>query len=379
MLEKFFPTFRRWVSSNRSLGLETVPFAGWFRGPTWYVSTWFGDTLATQQRSLLRMLSVAHRERLEMGPLIHCLADEHRGRYRWRLRRLARLLESGTPLVEALEQTPDALDDDTVLALRFGSQTGALASTFEMLLPDHELNSVSKKAERRFFSYWMVLGVTIGIMLIFLMAIIAPTYVRMFDEFGLQLPVSFRVLQTICDLLANYAVLWILCFVLVLGIVFSSAARRFFRRQIAPMVVFPLAQQRTAELLRLLALGIESGRPVNGALSTLARYHFDGRVRQRLLYARNEIEQGVEAWQCLADAHLISPQQSLAISTAPSNEIRAWTLRRLAATSKEIAERRTTIGLALLQPLVLLVFGAIVFFVFVSFFSVLIAMILSLA
>ena len=134
MLEKFFPTFRRWIYSNRTLGLDSVPFAGWFRGPTWYVSTWFGDGLATQQRSLLRMLSVAHRERLEMGPLIHCLADEHRGRYRWRLRRLAKLLESGTPLVEALEQTPDALDDDTVLALRFGSQTGALASTFEMLI-----------------------------------------------------------------------------------------------------------------------------------------------------------------------------------------------------------------------------------------------------
>lgn len=379
MLEKHFPTIGRWLQSNRSRRMQSLPFSGWFQGPTWFVSTWFGDRLAIQQRSLLRMLSVANRERLALGPLIHCLADEHRGRYRWRLRRLAKLLESGTPLVEALEQTPDALDDDTVLALRFGSQSGALTSTYDMLLPDNEPSSKRPETKQRFATYWIVLAISICLILMFLMAIIAPTFTRMFDEFGMRLPRSLEVLQAIYNIFAAYAVLWIFGFVIALGILFSSAARRFFRRQIAPIFMLPLAQKRTAELLKLIALSIESGRPLNGALSTLARYHFDGRIRQRLLFARNEIEQGVESWQCLADANLLSPQQSHALATAPSNEIRAWTLRRLAATKRETAERRTTLGLTLLEPLIVLIFGAIVFFIFVSFFLVLIKMISSLS
>ncbi len=379
MLEKLFPTLASWIDARRTSSERSSTRLSLFRGPTWYVATWFGDSLATHQRSLLRLLSIAHHERLEFAPLVHCLADEHRGRYRWRLRRLAKHLESGTPLVEALEQTPDALSDDAVLALRFGSQSGTLSSAFDMLLPENQINASAKKNQRSLRSYWIVLAISIAILLTFLMAVVAPTFERMFEDFGMELPVTLQILQAIYNVLTEYAALWILVLVIVLGVVSSSAARRVFRRDIAPLFVRPLAQHRTAELLKLLAIGIESGRPINGALSTLARYHFDGRFRQRLLFARNEIEQGVDSWQCLTDANLLTPQQSIALATAPSNEIRAWTLRSLATRKQDLAERRTALGVTLLHPLVILAFGAIVFFIFVSFFSVLITMITSLS
>jgi type II secretory pathway component PulF len=141
----------------------------------------------------------------------------------------------------------------------------------------------------------------------------------------------------------------------------------------------PIAQMRKAELLHLLAAGVDSGRPIAGSLSTLARYHFDSRVRQRLLFARNEIEQGVESWQGLKEADFLTQHQAVAVGTAPTNEIRAWILRRLASSMQADSRQRTSLGLALMQPVVVLAFGGIVLFVFVSFFSVLVALITSLA
>ena len=91
MFESWFPSFAHWMR---------------FRAARWRLSTWWlSDTLDAMQHSLLRILAVAHRERLELAPLVANLAEEHRGRYRRRLRRLARRLNEGTALVDALEQT----------------------------------------------------------------------------------------------------------------------------------------------------------------------------------------------------------------------------------------------------------------------------------
>ncbi len=376
MTETMFPTFSKWLTP-----LGDVRHGHWrLRGPTWYISTWIGDSLAAQQQSLLRVLAVGFKERINLAPVVQCLAEEHRGRYRRLLKRLAFRLQAGVSLVDALEQTPDALDDDAVLALRFGSQTGTLQTAFEMLLSREKTNEYETQNHlKQEWVYWVVLACTIGFVLLLMMALIAPTFKAMFDEFGLRLPASLETLITICNIFANYAALWILLVVVLVGLAWSSAVRRFLRRKIAPLFMQPIAQMRRAELLKLLALGVDSGRPISGALSTLARYHFDSRVRQRLLYARNEIEQGVEAWQGLIKADLLTEQQSLAVANAPSNEIRAWILRRLASGMHIAAQQRTSIGFALLQPVVVLTFGAIVMFVFVSFFSVLILMITSLS
>ncbi len=376
MAEKMFPTFSQWLTP-----LSDIRLGVWnFRGPTWYISTWLGDPLATQQRSLLRVLAVAHQERLELAPLIQCLAQEHRGRYRRLLRRLARRLESGASLVDALEQTPDALDDDSVLALRFGSQSGTLQSALGMLLSGDSASDVDPSSNaKQMWSYWGVLAFTIVLLLNFMMVVITPTFKKMFSEFELILPPPLLALIAICDVFAKHAGLWMLAGLLVLGICWSSVVRRFVRRSIAPMFVRPLAQMRTAELLKLLAIGVDLGRPLPGSLSTLARYHFDSRVRQRLLFARNEIEQGVDSWQGLTKAGLLTPPQSYALATAPNNEIRAWTLRRLAGGMQLAAQQRSFVAFSLLQPLMVLVFASIVLFIFVSFFSVLLTLITSLA
>ncbi len=175
-------------------------FPAFLTGPNWRVSTWWpSDSRTAMQRSLLRLLSVAHAERLEVTPLVANLAEEHRGTYRRRLRRLALRLADGTPLVDALEQTPEVLRDETVLAIRFANQTGTLEATYRHLVKHHDASSIRSEAiMRQTIFYLFATLLILGLLLSFLMVFIVPTLEHMLDEFGNR-PVRSSTLVVACD------------------------------------------------------------------------------------------------------------------------------------------------------------------------------------
>ena len=340
-------------------------------GPTWCLSTWWpGESLSSMQYSLLSLLAVAQSERLDPKLLVHALADEHRGRYRRRLRLLARRIDGPTTLVPALEKTPDALSDEVVLAIRFGSQSGTLPQIYEHLLETENHRSVCPHPTvENYKGYWIVLAGSIALSFAFLMFFISPTLRRMSDEHGAPLSISFIFLQMFWELVSNNSLgLGVIC--LTVGwIMWSPYTQRFFRRQVADRLVRRRSLLRSAQLFRILSVAVEAGRPLSGSLSTLAKYHFDKRIRQRLLLARNEVEQGVHAWSSLVDAKIISPQEFQALNDASSNRVQAWTLRSLANVKQEIADKRVEIRTAFLHPIAILVFASIVLFICYSFFS----------
>jgi type II secretory pathway component PulF len=348
MLESLFPSFAHWLR---------------FAAPRWRLSTWWlSDTLDAMQQSLLRILAVAHRERLELAPLVANLAEEHRGRYRRRLRRLAGRLKEGTSLVDALEQTPDALKDEDVLALRFATQTGTLGPTYQAFLEDATVNDgQASTIHGQTLIYALVSLVVLGLVLSFLVTFIVPTLKWMQEEFDVSDPHPlFHAFLAGLDWVMRHAPLMILA-VMTLGVlVWSAPSRRFFRRRFAGHWIRGVAQARSSQLLRLLSTTEEAGRPVPSAISSLARYHFDRSVRQKLLYARNEIEQGSDVWTSLADAKLLTPEESNAIAHSSSHETRAWVMRELADWKRQQVANRTGSRMRLVQPLVTLVFAAVV-------------------
>lgn len=350
-------------------------FPGFLRGPHWRVSPWWpSDSHNALQGSLLRLLSVAHSERLEVMPLIANLAAEHRGGYRRRLHRLANRLADGTPLVDALEQTPDVLRDETVLAIRFASQTGTLNSTYAFLVDsDHSASNRVVATLRQMFFSTIAVVVIFCCLLSFLMVFITPTLENILEESGTDTRAStlwpFRTLVDCSNFVANYWPLWLLAAVIIAFLYLSAWSRRCFRRVIATRWVRSAAEGRSAGLLHLLAFAVEAGRPLPAALSTLARYHFDRNVRQNLLFARNEVEQGADFWSSLAEARLLTRQEADAIANSSCRRSRAWAMRRLADWKIDELTRSVESRIALLRPLITLVLAGFVLLVCSAMFG----------
>ena len=360
----------------------SLPHAWRAIGPRWYVSSlWPCDSLESKQYSLLSLLAVAHTERLDPKPVIHALASEHRGAYRRRLTFLAKRLEKST-LVQALEKTPDALSEDVVLAIRFGSQSGTLTSTYaQMMATEKPRMDVLRATQQSSKVYWTAIALAICIVLPFMMFFIAPTFRKMWVDFDRSPEIgwSLKSLMQVYSLISEH-LLWVCVSCIALAwLVWSSASQRFFRRHLADRLFRPNALMRSARLFRMLSIAVEAGRPISGSLSTLAKYHFDPNIRNRLLLARNELEQGVDDWSSLVDAKIISPKEFQAIHSSDSGRVRSWMLFRMASVKLETAQQSVLMRSAILQPIVILIFAAIVLWICFSFFSFITTLIQSLA
>jgi type II secretory pathway component PulF len=354
-LSKYFPTFNRIVQGAWG-------YSAWKSTPWWPA-----ESLASKQKSLLRVLAVAAAERLEAMPLVSALAVEHRGRYRRRLRRLAHRLSAGLSLADAIEQTPGVLSDEQNLAIRFGEQSGTLSTTLKSLLDDKDQASQRIVARLRQIGFYGSVVLSIFVFIVSFMLIkIIPSFRAIFDDFDLNLPRITELLIRISNTVVNYWWLLVLVILPLAWLVKSERARRFFRRKISSRLIRPIAQLRSANVLTLLAGNTRSGRPIAGALSTLARYHFDEKIRHKLLFVRNEVEQGTNVWQSMAAAKLLSAVEARALNKASSADSRAWTMDRLASLKRDRVERRIDVYVSLLQPAMILLMAAAVLFIAVA-------------
>ncbi|MFN3194140.1 MAG: type II secretion system F family protein [Aureliella sp.] len=350
---------------------------------SWRMSTWWApDGRNAVGQSLLRLLAVAHAERLDLPTLVDAFADEHRYAARRRLRRLATRLSQGTPLIPALEQTPNLLSDPDILTLRLGSETGVLDTAFQELVEKHsEHEQDTPYRFKQTFAYLFALSLATLLICAFLFIFIVPTLKVIYEEFALTLPASFLSLLRTGDVFVSVLSLPVLATTLMLGVLFFWLFQplQFLERLCGSALIPSLSRLRSSQLMNLLALAIERGRPVTGSVSTLARYHFDRVIRGKLLFARNEVEQGADIWNGLASAGLLKRNEADALQRAPSNQFRAWMLRTLAEQKRRDVRRRFLFVSQLLYPVIVVLFGCLVAWICIAFFGMLVQLVGQLA
>jgi type II secretory pathway component PulF len=325
------------------------------RSSSWFSSTLFpGSALAEQQATLLAILDGCLRSSVELAPMIRALSHEYPGSYSYKLRRLARLLDQGVPWVDALEQTPDALPEDTVLALRLAQHSGIVHSTMDQLRLEssEELLDRDRAHWRSYLAYWLTVSLMMIVVFSLLSYFIVPTLRQMVAEF--DLPNASRNLENVLrySMLPLFIVFGFTC----LGILLNWSES--FRLWLLSWLRLPIdsMSRKKGSFLRILANAIEQGRPVSGTLSTLAKYHWDSDFRKKILIARNEIEQGGETWSCLCAVGLLSASEKEVLH-GESNEDRAWVLRSLARSLSSHQRYRWGWLQSMVHPLVMVFFG----------------------
>jgi type II secretory pathway component PulF len=161
---------------------------------------------------------------------------------------------------------------------------------------------------------------------------------------------------------ADYWYVFALVVIAACWLVFASWPGRRLRRTILARTFWPLRELRVADVFQQLGVAAEAGRPIAGAVSTLARYHFDSALRNQLLFIRNEIEQGADVWQSMGAAGLLAPAEVRVLCLAERVGNRPWALRQIAQLKKRQTTRRLARWSELAAPLVVILMGAFVLF-----------------
>ena len=314
-----------------------------------------------QRNALLRLIAVAAEERTPLSPLLVAWSYDQRGRQAHRLRLLANALEQGVALPDALERFPGLLSDEQCLLVRYGAESGSLAPMIRGRLEADRDQPSSVTMQLR--NAGMYLGIfcyaALPIALFFQVAI-APEMSMIRDEFNMESTGLHAFVEGLSELTTNY---WSLVLFPLLALVWSryfSWPSRLISRRLAPRIFSQLRRWRAADLLEKLGHTSQRGRPIVGAISTLARYHYDPTLRQKLLFVRNEVEQGAELWSSLASVGVITRPEAEAITTSRPLGLEGWSLGSLAEAKRRGVLQRIAMAASLLTPALALLLGAFV-------------------
>src|SRR5262245_33443496 len=126
-MESWFPTFRR--IADREIPLP----AFWPRAST-----------LTQRHALLRLIALSIEDNLPLSPLLEQWAQDERGGQCRRLKKLARLLQAGTPLPDAIEQIPGIVQEADLLAIRYDAQLGTRTGAIRQMVDDSDFDPANQ-------------------------------------------------------------------------------------------------------------------------------------------------------------------------------------------------------------------------------------------
>jgi len=364
-MESWFPTLRRLAN----IRIE-------WRLPSW----WPLHSTVAQRRSLLRLIAVAIEENIPLAPLMAQWAEDERGVQQSRLRQLAKLLEAGHSLPDAVEEIPGVLRDEDVLAIRFDAQSGTRTAAIRQMLPEPPIAGLNPASRTRRVLGYLFVGLPVALVLVsFLQLRIMPVFQRIFQEFGIRQPPAMNWSIALANLFVQYWWIGAVALLAVVWTTFSTRAGRFVRYSIVNRLVRPLRELHAAEVLQNLGVALQAGRPLPGALSTLARYHFDPDVRHKLLFVRNELEQGEDLWQSLANVELLGPEEVYLLEAAERVGNRPWALAQIVGVKKRRTRRRFEWLSELLLPALVIVLGVFVLVQALSIFQPLLTLIESLS
>lgn len=372
------PTFRRWLSRCIRLVRDASSVFHGNRSDhsSWRLVPWWSwDSEEEVQLGLLRILAVAQHETLPVAELVQAYADEHRGVAKFRLRRLAKRLRDQT-VISALEQTPNVVSAEAMLALRVGHHQGMLPQVYELLKQQGRGRTYYARGILWQSFWYMLLVFTACLLVVFFMKhTIAPTFIEIRENI---------IDRSIMDQDAEVAAAWryfqfpaeswlIGLGLLVLSLVMLELVPALRRRlkERGSRLFGLIGRYRQSQLLSLFALSRQAGRPIPGTMSVLGRYHSDATMRRRLLYARNEVEQGVDIWESLVRAGIISAEEAKLIEQGAASQLEAWVLEQLAERYRMQRENRLSFWAIVAQPICVLIVGAFVYLVTTRFFTIL--------
>lgn len=319
-----------------------------------------------QSQALVRIIASAMEERLPLAPLLRAFAEDQSGGQRRRMHRVAGLLEGGSSLPAALEQVAGVLPEENVLAIRFGMQSGTLPNTLRNLVAESgapENVRVYRRLGTTLLYVAMVL-VILAMIGAFLMVNIVPVFQQVLGDCGVECSI-FQFWAGVGSFIADYW--WV---VVGAGLLLALAlCTPWPGRSLRRGLVRPWHDMRSADVLQNLSVVAEAGRPITGAISTLARYHHDSTLRQKLLFVRNEVEQGANLWDTLRRVNLLTIAEVALMEASEKVGNRAWAMAQLATSKRRRARRRLELLGQLVHPFAILLLGGVILTICLGVFA----------
>ncbi len=214
------------------------------------------------------------------------------------LKKLNRDLVGGKSLHISMQEQPKIYNNLFVALIKVGENTGKLEEAFAQLAEYFTLEYETRKRITAAMRYPILVIVFIAVALMVLNIFVIPVFSSMFAKFGVELPLTTRILIGTSNFFVNYW-MYILAVILALPIAIKFMLTRpkgkyFFDRYKLkiPIVGSIIKRSLLGRFCRSFALMLRAGVPLNLALTLVAEAIDNSYLEGAVLDMRHQIEQG---------------------------------------------------------------------------------------
>jgi type II secretory pathway component PulF len=330
-----------------------------------------------ERRSLLWAMALAAERGIPLEQAAAAFADERYDETGLRAAQLARELERGVPLPDALRMSGNFLPFDGKLACGIGWQAGCLGPALRSVVDfQEEFDQYLRGAVEKFL-YLSILLFGFSFIGTFLFIKIVPVMSMIYSEFAIELPVPTEVLFSLGNASLGPQSWWMALAVSAYWGVVSTIpwimllAILYYMRWITwePWLVRRLwRRMHTAWVLRYLSFLVSQGRPMEHGIHLLGANYPAAYIADRLYRTARMLAGGHHWCDALLAQKLIRPTDAGVLRAAERAGNLPWALAEMSESNLRRLGLRLRAILSVAFPAAIVLFGSVIFAVVVSLF-----------
>ncbi len=283
----------------------------------------------------------------------------------------ARVLE-GFPLSEALKEFPRIFDSMYCASVHAGEQSGLLDVVMERLADHMEAKQDLQRRTGQALIYPILLSVVAFILVAALLTFVVPKIVQVFEGFDAELPLMTVWLIAISDFFKNHGIELIIGVILTIMIYlqllklpgFRLLRDRFFLH--LPYVSYLVRLSNTARYTRTMSILVSSGVTALDSMLISTEVINSQPIKSAVLKAADRVREGEHISTALERTGYFSPLVLQLVQNGEASGKLGDMLERSARAEETEFGGVTAMFIALFEPAMILLMGAVVLFIVIA-------------
>ena len=303
-------------------------------------------------------------------PLVQCLnilAEQSESKtLRSVTGQVARHVEAGSTLADALRRHPRTFDDLFTNLVEVGEAGGILDVVLQRLAAYIEKAAALKRKGKAAMVYpCAIIGVAL-LVVIFMLTFVIPTFAQMFKDLGADLPLPTKIVMMLSDFVRGYILL------LIAGMIGAVMALRSYYRTEGGRATIDALMLKTpvfgtlvrkvavARFTRTLGTLVQSGVPILDGLRITARTAGNKVVEKAVLQCRAAVTEGKTLADPLRTSGVFPPMVTQMISVGEQTGALDAMLSKIADFYDDEVDTAVSTLTSLLEPIMIVFLGVVV-------------------
>ncbi|KTD09494.1 GspF family T2SS innner membrane protein variant LspF [Legionella jamestowniensis] len=275
----------------------------------------------------------------------------------------------GYALAQAMGEFPNAFPELYRATVGAGEQTGRLDLVLEKLADYTENQQETRQKIQQALIYPSLMILVSTAIISFLLAFVVPKIIEVFTSSGQSLPGMTQVLITISNFLKSYGLIVLLLFVLFLIVFKKSLANTNIRTGWhklllrLPVTSYLVRSVNVARYIHTFGILFAAGVSVLETMRVSSSLVTNLVMRNAFDQATIRVREGTAISQALKETGFLNPMAIHLIASGEKSGQIATMMERAASHLDNEVKRLIDTALTLLEPLVILLMGAVVLFI----------------